>query len=83
MGDPRAEAVLVAALRSDPYAYVREAAADALGRSGTGAAALRYAAKRDDERRVRHAAEKALRALRAMRQRGGNPGRRAPGTPGN
>lgn len=63
VGTPRAVSALIAALRSDAYAYVREAAAEALGRIGAGGRALRSSAAADPEPRVRRAAIHAQRAL--------------------
>jgi len=60
LGDPAAAAVLEGRLRGDDYAFVREAAATALGTLETSDAVLRAAAEGDPEARVRAAARAAL-----------------------
>lgn len=73
IGSARAVSALVGALRSDPYAYVREAAAAALGRIGAGGGALRSAAEADPEPRVRRGATQALRSMARREGAGGAP----------
>lgn len=65
--DAVARHALRRAVESDPYAFVREAAAQALGRSGDGpdASALERVRLRDDEPRVRRAAADARASILA------------------